>query len=220
MIIFTVEFYLYAKAYGLQNHLRTGWGKFDASIIFFGWFVLVAAWFEIPVPEWAAALARVLRLVRLGEKHPQIRSVLQTLGASFAGLAGALMLAGLAMVIFVLGGTLMFQPAEPFANIGRSLEHLTLLYDDAIEYYRRERDLVLGCFLVTYQVVMSLTIVNLIITVLIEGIQAGKNLVDRFATKGDTDALAQQLAQLQKTVDALHRQIAETDAAGQPTPPK
>jgi len=187
LLVFTLEAWIKVRAFGWTRYLASGWNRFDLAIVIFGWSIVLLALFTVPVPEWAAALARVLRIVRLGEKVPAIRRVLQTLQASFAGLTGALLLAVLAMGIFVLAGTLMFQPMTPFADIGATYWSLTLRYGDAIGLFQEYESVVLGLFLQTYQVAMSLTIINLVITALIDGMQKAQTFLERYATRADIE---------------------------------
>jgi voltage-gated sodium channel len=197
LAVFTLEAAakIYARGWG---YFSRGWNRFDFSIVVVGWLVVFAILLAIPMPEGVAALARVLRIVRLAEKIPSINRVLQTLYASLGGLTGALLLAVLAMGIFVLAGTLMFQPLPPFANLASTFWHLTLLFEEVTDLFKETRSTTFGLYLQIYQLVMSLTIINLVITALIDGMQKAQEILHRHATRADVEEVLQELASVKQ----------------------
>ena len=228
--IFVVELAIRFTGYGSrpQDFFRSGWNVFD--------FVVIGGAFVPGLRENATLLrllrlGRVLRLVRL---LPDLRVLVVAVGRSLPGVASLAVVALLMIYVYGMVGWVIFKDHDPsqFGNIGDAM--LTMFVMLSLETLPQNIEMGLELsdwtviYFVSYALVASFLVLNLLIGVVINSMEEAREIEERRLQQerrehaAETDdpsddrevAMIDHVAALRVALDELERDIRQQGGGG------
>lgn len=222
---FCVEIGLRIAAYGRRpdQYFRRGWNVFD--------FVVVAAAFAPGLRENATLLrlVRLLRVVRIVSVLPDLRVLMRGMVASIAPIGSMAVLAALLMYVYGIVGWILFRDDDPerWATIGEAM--LTLFIVMTLESWPdimgvvREVHPSAWLFFVSYVLIASFLLINVLIAILINAIEEARAAHRRetaiaagaaalSAQSGDGGLAPERVRALEERAGALREALEELEA--------
>jgi len=207
--IFVIELAIRITAYGRrpQDFFRDGWNVFD--------FIVITAAFVPGVRESTTLLrlARLLRVVRIVTVLPEFRIIVRGMVRSLPPLGSLALLGVLLMYVYGMVGWILFHEGDPqnWATLGDSM--LTLFVMMTLENWPQIMDSAQAIhpwswvFFVSYIVLASFLLFNVLIAVVLTSMEAARTEDERLAR-----ALRRELREAEETirderqelVDAMH----------------
>ena len=178
LAFFCVEIVLRVAAFGARpdRFFRNGWNVFD--------FVVVAAAFAPGLRENATLLrlVRLLRVVRIITVMPDLRILIRGMVASLKPIASMAVLAGLLMYVYGIVGWILFHEEDPgrWGTVGEAM--LTLFIVMTLESWpdimgvAREIHPASWIFFVSYVLIASFLLINILIAILINAIEEARSI--------------------------------------------
>lgn len=176
LAIFCVEITMRIAAFGShpQHFFRNGWNVFD--------FLVVAAAFAPGLRENATLLrlVRLLRVVRIISVLPDLRILIRGMVASLRPIASMAVLATLLMYVYGIVGWILFHEEDPehWSTIGEAM--LTLFVVMTLESWpeimgvAREVHPAAWVFFISYVLIASFLLINVLIAILINAIEEAR----------------------------------------------
>lgn len=223
--IFCVEIGIRIGAYGSrpQDFFRDPWNVFD--------FVVVGAAF-LPGLRGDATLlrlVRLLRVVRLVSVMPDLRVLIRGMADSLAPIASLAGVALLVMYVYGMVGWILFGDELPdrFGNIGEAL--LTLFVVMTLEAWPdvlaevREVNSAGWIYLVSYVLVASFLIINVVIAIIIGAVEKAREADlreriketledERAGDAGEAERIERRIDSLRQALDDLERELGHGSA--------
>lgn len=215
LVLFVVELALRVTAFR-GAFFRDPWSLFDTAV------VAIAL---VPANEAFSVLRalRVLRVLRLISALPQLRKVLQGLVAAIPGLASIGAVLAIFLYVFAVMAAKLFGQNYPdlFGNLVLSLFTLfqIMTLDGWSEIVRRidSTHPFAGLFFVTYILLSTFTVLNLLIAVMVNTINGksqeqldpdrGPRLTDTDQADSGIETLRRELSEVSHKLDVLISQV-------------
>jgi voltage-gated sodium channel len=217
--IFVIELAIRIAAYGRrpQDFFKDGWNVFD--------FVVITLAFAPGVRDniTLLRLARLLRVLRLVSVMPELRLLVRAMGRSLRSILSLAVLTLLIMYVYAMVGWLLFHEEDPahWGDIGQSLlslfQILTLETWPGFLEAGQEIAPASWIFFVSYVLVASFLVINILIAIIINSMEEVSEL-ERRQERAELDAaiaagdgsIADQLARIRHGLDKLEAQLAES----------
>ena len=230
--IFVIELVIRITAYGRrpQDFFRDGWNVFD--------FVVITAAFVPGVRESTTLLrlARLLRVVRIVTVLPEFRIIVRGMVRSLPPLGSLALLAVLLMYVYGMVGWILFHEGDPenWATLGDAM--LTLFVMMTLENWPQIMESAQSIhpwswvFFVTYIVLASFLLFNVLIAVVLSSMDAARAEDARLARKlrreleeaeemirDEREELVEAMRSLRDAVDELEDRIERAGNGGEPS---
>jgi voltage-gated sodium channel len=228
--IFVVELAIRIGAYGRrpQDFFKEGWNVFD--------FIVIGAAFAPGLRENATLLrlARLLRVVRLVSVLPDLRVLIRGMVASIAPIGSLAALAVLVMYVYGMVGWILFHEGDPenWGTIADAM--LTLFVVMTLESWpdimgsAMEVTSWAWVYFVSYVLVASFLIINVVIAIIISAVEEAHQEERRELLEGDPEgaaadhpldstAVRARITALREALEALERDVGDgigPDGAG------
>jgi voltage-gated sodium channel len=168
-------------------------------------------------------LARLLRVLRLVSVLPELRLLVRAMTRSLRPILGLVVLTVLIMYVYAMVGWILFGEEDPaqWGNIGQALlslfQILTLENWPGFLEAGQEIPPASWIFFVSYVLVASFLVINVLIAIIINSMEEVSEL-ERRRERAELDAeiaagdgsIADQLAQIRHGLDRLETQLAES----------
>ena len=212
LAFFVVELTIRITAYGRRpwRFFRDGWNVFD--------FAMTVPVLLPGVRESTTALrvVRLLRVFRLVSALPEMRVLVAGLGRSVAPLLSMGVLVILLFYAYGMVGWILFSDHDPehWSSLGQSM--LTLFSILTLEGWTEIQDTALELsswswvYFVSFVLVSSFVLINMVIAVLINGVdeaRAGAAAERRALEHSEDLPLFEQLESLRQGIDDIERQL-------------
>ena len=221
LAIFVVEIAIRIAAFGRrpQDFFRNGWNVFDFVIVSMG---------VIPGLRKSATLvrlARLLRVLRLASVRGDLRAVAVGMFRSIPAIGSMLVLVTLLVYFYSMIGWLMFHDEDPehWGTLGRAMLTLftvsTLEGWDVILYQAQEIKPMAWVFFVSFVLLISFLVINIVIGILMNSIEQEREAVAAAEREGEAegrDEVARRLAALNASLTALEAGRAREAALASP----
>jgi voltage-gated sodium channel len=229
--IFVIELAIRITAYGRrpQDFFRDGWNVFD--------FVVITAAFVPGVRESTTLLrlARLLRVVRVVTVLPEFRIIVRGMARSLPPIGSLALLGLLLMYVYGMVGWILFSDHDPenWGNLGQSM--LTLFVMMTLENWpdyletAQEVHSWSWVFFVTYVLLASFLLFNVLIAVVLTSMEAAREEDARLARtlrrelreaediiRDERAELVDAMRSLRDAVDELEERIEQTGDGGAP----
>ena len=203
--VFVIEIILRIAAHRL-SFFRDPWSLFDFAIV-------GVALISLSGPLQVLRALRILRALRLVSAIPSLRRVVKGLLGAVPGIASVLILLALILYIAAVMATLLFRDVAPeyFDHLGITLfslfQVMTLEGWSAIATEVMAQESWAWVFFVSYILVATFLVLNLIIGIVVDGIQsqirseASEQAVVDPALKGEVVALRHEFNKLRDALD-------------------
>jgi voltage-gated sodium channel len=229
--IFVVELAIRITAFGRrpQNFFRDGWNVFD--------FIVITAAFIPGVRESTTLLrlARLLRVVRIVTVLPEFRIIVRGMARSLPPLGSLALMAVLLMYVYGMVGWILFHEGDPenWGNLGdamlslfvmMTLENWPAYLDAAQEIHPWS-----WIFFVSYIVLASFLLFNVLIAVVLTSMEAARAEDARLARalrrdlkeaeqiiRDEREELVEAMSSLRDAVDELEHRIERAGNGGDP----
>jgi voltage-gated sodium channel len=218
--IFVVELAIRIGAYGRrpQDFFKEGWNVFD--------FIVIGAAFAPGLRENATLLrlARLLRVVRLVSVLPDLRVLIRGMVASIAPIGSLAALAVLVMYVYGMVGWILFHEGDPenWGTIADAM--LTLFVVMTLESWpdimgsAMEVTSWAWVYFVSYVLVASFLIINVVIAIIISAVEEAHQEERRELLEGDPEgaaadhpldstAVRARITALREALEALERDV-------------
>jgi voltage-gated sodium channel len=231
--IFVIELAIRITAYGRrpQDFFRDGWNVFD--------FIVITAAFVPGVRESTTLLrlARLLRVVRIVTVLPEFRIIVRGMVRSLPPLGSLALLAVLLMYVYGMVGWILFHEGDPenWATLGDAM--LTLFVMMTLENWPQIMDAAQAIhpwswvFFVSYIVLASFLLFNVLIAVVLTSMEAARAEDARLARqlrreleaaeemiRDERQELVEAMHSLRDAVDELEDRIDRAGSGGEPGP--
>lgn len=218
LAIFTVEILAKLIAYG-RSFFRSGWNLFDAVIVGIA---------LVPAGQGLSVLRamRILRVLRVITVAPRLRRVVEGFVTALPGMGSVFLLMA---IIFYIGGVMaskLFGESFPewFGTLGRSLYSLfqvmTLeswsmgIVRPVMEVYP-----LAWAFFVPFILVTTFAVVNLLVGLIVNSMQAAHSAEEVAATEAYRDEVLERLRSIEARLGAVESgQEGDTTSAEEETP--
>lgn len=218
LAIFTVEILAKLIAYG-RSFFRSGWNLFDAVIVGIA---------LVPAGQGLSVLRamRILRVLRVITVAPRLRRVVEGFVTALPGMGSVFLLMA---IIFYIGGVMaakLFGDSFPewFGTLGRSLYSLfqvmTLeswsmgIVRPVMEVYP-----LAWAFFVPFILVTTFAVVNLLVGLIVNSMQAAHSAEEVAATEAYRDEVLERLRSIEARLGAVESgQEGDTTSAEEETP--
>lgn len=208
---FAVELVIRMAAYQFRLGIffRDPWNIFDTVVILLG---------VLPVWQWnptALRMIRLARIARLARVMPDFRVLVDGLRRAAIPALSLLALTALLCYLYAVVGYMLFHEAAPeyFGNLGEGMltlfTLLTLEGWNEIMYTLREASPWGLLYVISFILLGTYVVVNLVIGIVINSLEAAHKERDR-ELAGDTE-LADTINELQDVIDRLERKLASLD---------
>ena len=213
LTFFVVEIVIRITSFGRRpwRFFGEGWNVFD--------FVMVAPALIPGVRENVTALrvARLLRVFRIASALPEMRVLVQGLGRSVAPLLSMGVLVLMLFYAYGMVGWILFSHHDPahWGSLGQSM--LTLFSVLTLEGWVEIQDTALSysewswVYFVSFILVSSFVLINMVIAVLINGVDEARALSTaerKAAERTEDQPLLERLEALRDGIDDIERQLA------------
>lgn len=219
--IFVVEILIRIAAHGRrpQDYFRDGWNVFD--------FVIIAAAFAPGLRQNATLLrlVRLLRVVRVVSIFPDLRFLVRGMVRSLPPIGSMAMLTILLIYVYGMLGWILFEDTDPdeWGNIGEAMLSLFVVltlegWPDIMEAVTDTHPWA-WLFFVSYVLIASFLLINMVIAILINSLEEVRTLEDierrlsrrrsERAQPGGADgaAISERLAALREQIDELEEEL-------------
>lgn len=213
--VFVVELAIRITAYGRrpQDFFRNGWNVFD--------FVVITAAFVPGLRQNATLLrlVRLLRIVRIVSVLPDVRVLIRGMVRSIPPIASMGLLALLLIYIYGMVGWILFEAGDPenWGNIGDAMLSLfvMLTLEQWPTYLERGMEIHSWSWIyfVTYIVLASFLLFNVLIAVVLTSMEAARAEDERLARRiqrelrDEREELVEAMRSLRDAVDELEERI-------------
>ena len=230
--IFVIELTIRITAYGRrpQDFFRDGWNVFD--------FVVITAAFIPGVRENATLLrlSRLLRVVRIVTVLPEFRVIVRGMVRSLPPTGSLAVLGVLLMYVYGMVGWILFHEGDPenWGDLGDAM--LTLFVMMTLENWPQIMDAAQAIhpwswiFFVTYILLASFLLINVLIAVVLTSMEAARADEARMARRlrreleeaeevirSEREELVDAMRSLRDAVDELEDRIDKAGNGGDPT---
>lgn len=202
----------------LHRFFRSGWNVFDLAV------VLVSALPAVGPFGTVARLARVLRVARLVEFSPKLRLVIDTMLRSVPSVGHIALLLGVVMYVYAIVGHHLFKDvnedtARTWGSLGAAMWTMfqTMTFENwvTVQAPLVERSPLASLFFVSFILLTTFTVLNLLIAVIMSNLEEIKAERDheRAEAAGVADVAAR-LERLRTEIEELQALVTRGPAAG------
>ena len=222
--IFVVELAIRITAYGSrpQDFFRDGWNVFD--------FIVITAAFVPGVRESTTLLrlARLLRVVRIVTVLPEFRIIVRGMARSLPPIGSLALLALLLMYVYGMVGWILFHEGDPenWGNLGDAMLSLFVMMtlENWPNYLEAAQEIHSWSWIyfVTYIVLASFRLFNVLIAVVLTSMEAARAEDERLARRiqrelrDEREELVEAMRSLRSAVDELEERIERRGGPEQP----